>query len=145
MKLVVTMKELKWDYSAEPTWIDGVNTPIKDIVKDKEKIKEIEDWYREFSKAEVTLHANISNDDEPITKYISEKDLEKIIIDMRDRLIPLGKKLAKGIGAELVVDWGHDEIIKKLTFKFFGKNNKEINNYWKRQDNIKKAVSQISR
>lgn len=107
---------LAWDYAADPTWLKGSNVPISEIVKDKNKIKEIEKWYSEFSSAEELLHPH-----ESLPMKITDEQLEKIIKDLKERLVPRGQKLAKDIGAKFHIDWGHDERVLKIVHKVVGK------------------------
>jgi hypothetical protein len=99
---------LEWDFGASPTWINGINVDIHEVVKDKEKVKEIEKWYKEFSVAEETLHHR------DLGKKMSKSQLKNTIKHMQEKLVPWGQKLACDIDAELHVDWGHDPEVEKL-------------------------------
>lgn len=61
---------LAWDYAAEPTWVKGANVPVEEVVKDKEKIKEVEKWYVEFSSEEEVLHG-----------WENEKEINKEVVE----------------------------------------------------------------
>ena len=108
---------LKWDYTADPTWLKEVNVEINEVVKDKKKIKEIEEWYKKFSEAEEIIH----NYEEPSSK-ITKKQVENAVINLKEKLIPLGQKLADDIGAVFHVDLGCTPKVKKLVSKILGKN-----------------------
>ena len=94
--------ELGASYGASPIYVKGVNLPINKVVKDKKKIKEIEKWYDEYSNADEIVHFY-----KDLPMKISDEQLKNISKDLKERLIPLGQKLARDIGAVFFIDRCH--------------------------------------
>lgn len=99
--------ELAWDYSAEPTWINGVNYLLEDVVKNKIVRREIKIWYAAFSKAEELLHETNTKNLVYEKNPLSKKELKQVRFVLKTILVPWEEQLAKKIGAKLKVDWGH--------------------------------------
>lgn len=127
---------LEWDYDAEPLWEGGVNIPLSEL-KDPEVRKGIRIWYRKFSHVEEVI-------DEVGSRPHSRAEVREALIELK-RLILEGKKLAARIHATLKVDYGHDPGLKDLELEIFGKDNSEIEAWWKSEYRAFKKLERQAR